>query len=86
MVSRREKLKLLQSKAQEQLFNLHMKLMDQEYSAGEPQSILANVTFYSFYFFLVFLILIQCVFLYVKVFNLHFQWRIHCFVPLLGLH
>lgn len=51
MVSRREKLKLLQSKAQEQLFNLHMKLMDQEYSAGEPQSILANVTFYSFYFF-----------------------------------
>lgn len=35
MVSRREKLKLLQSKAQEQMFNLHVKLMNQELSAGE---------------------------------------------------
>nr|XP_020459175.1 protein Jade-3 isoform X2 [Monopterus albus] len=34
MVSRREKLKLLQSKAQEQVFNLHVKLMNQELSAG----------------------------------------------------
>lgn len=38
MVSRREKLKLLQSKAQEQLFGLHVKLMDQEFSAGLPTS------------------------------------------------
>lgn len=38
MVSRREKLKLLQSKAQEQLFGLHVKLMDQEFSAGLPSS------------------------------------------------
>ncbi|XP_029988601.1 protein Jade-3 isoform X1 [Sphaeramia orbicularis] len=38
MVSRREKLKLLQSKAQEQMFNLHIKLMDQEHSAGLPAS------------------------------------------------
>ncbi|XP_068175332.1 protein Jade-3 isoform X2 [Antennarius striatus] len=38
MVSRREKLKLLQSKAQEQMFNLHVKLMDQEVSAGLPSS------------------------------------------------
>lgn len=36
MVSRREKLKLLQSKAQEQMFNLHVKLVNQEVSAGEP--------------------------------------------------
>lgn len=36
MVSRREKLKLLQSKAQEQMFNLHVKLVNQELSAGEP--------------------------------------------------
>lgn len=36
MVSRREKLKLLQSKAQEQMFNLHVKLVNQEASAGEP--------------------------------------------------
>lgn len=35
MVSRREKLKLLQSKAQEQMFNLHVKLTNQEISAGE---------------------------------------------------
>ncbi|XP_034036503.1 protein Jade-3 isoform X2 [Thalassophryne amazonica] len=35
MVSRREKLKLLQSKAQEQMFNLHVKLMNQEVSVGE---------------------------------------------------
>lgn len=35
MVSRREKLKLLQSKAQEQMFNLHMTLINQELSAGE---------------------------------------------------
>lgn len=35
MVSRREKLKLLQSKAQEQMFNLHVTLMNQELSAGE---------------------------------------------------
>lgn len=41
MVSRREKLKLLQSNAQEQMFNLHVKLMNQETSAGEPP-----VTFY----------------------------------------
>ncbi|XP_037104562.1 protein Jade-3 [Syngnathus acus] len=34
MVSRREKLKLLQSKAQEQMFNLHVTLMSQETSAG----------------------------------------------------
>uniref|UniRef100_A0A8C4F520 Jade family PHD finger 3 n=1 Tax=Dicentrarchus labrax TaxID=13489 RepID=A0A8C4F520_DICLA len=33
MVSRREKLKLLQSKAQEQMFNLHVKLVNQELSA-----------------------------------------------------
>lgn len=38
MVSRREKLKLLQSKAQEQMFNLHVKLMNQEESAGLPAS------------------------------------------------
>ncbi|XP_026200764.1 protein Jade-3 [Anabas testudineus] len=38
MVSRREKLKLLQSKAQEQMFNLHVKLMNQELSAGLPAS------------------------------------------------
>lgn len=35
MVSRREKLKLLQSKAQEQMFNLHVTLINQELSAGE---------------------------------------------------
>uniref|UniRef100_A0A4W5KSW3 Jade family PHD finger 3 n=1 Tax=Hucho hucho TaxID=62062 RepID=A0A4W5KSW3_9TELE len=34
MVSRREKLKLSQSKAQEQIFNLHVKLLSQEISAG----------------------------------------------------
>ncbi|XP_057696435.1 protein Jade-3 [Corythoichthys intestinalis] len=34
MVSRREKLKLLQSKAQEQMFNLHVTLIGQEISAG----------------------------------------------------
>ncbi|KAM4548957.1 protein Jade-3 isoform 2-T2 [Odontesthes bonariensis] len=38
MVSRREKLKLLQSKAQEQMFNLHVKLMNHELSAGLPAS------------------------------------------------
>lgn len=38
MVSRREKLKLLQSKAQEQMFNLHVKLLNQELSAGLPAS------------------------------------------------
>lgn len=38
MVSRREKLKLLQSKAQEQMFNLHVKLVNQEVSAGLPPS------------------------------------------------
>ncbi|XP_041862172.1 protein Jade-3 [Melanotaenia boesemani] len=38
MVSRREKLKLLQSKAQEQMFNLHVKLMNQELSTGLPAS------------------------------------------------
>ncbi|XP_073332040.1 protein Jade-3 [Pagrus major] len=38
MVSRREKLKLLQSKAQEQMFNLHVKLVNQEASAGLPSS------------------------------------------------
>uniref|UniRef100_A0A1A8PGE2 PHD finger protein 16 n=1 Tax=Nothobranchius rachovii TaxID=451742 RepID=A0A1A8PGE2_9TELE len=36
MVSRREKLKLLQSKSQEQMFNLHVKLVNQELSAGLP--------------------------------------------------
>lgn len=36
MVSRREKLKLSQSKAQEQMFNLHVKLINQELSAGLP--------------------------------------------------
>lgn len=35
MVSRREKLKLLQSKAQEQMFNLHVTLVNQELAAGE---------------------------------------------------
>lgn len=40
MVSRREKLKLLQSKAQEQMFNLHVKLVNQELSAGEPSAAL----------------------------------------------
>lgn len=38
MVSRREKLKLLQSKAQEQMFNLHVKLVNQDVSAGLPSS------------------------------------------------
>ncbi|XP_034149766.1 protein Jade-3 [Esox lucius] len=38
MVSRREKLKLSQSKAQEQIFNLHVKLLNQEVSAGLPLS------------------------------------------------
>ncbi|KAL1023415.1 hypothetical protein UPYG_G00040560 [Umbra pygmaea] len=38
MVSRREKLKLSQSKAQEQIFNLHIKLLNQEVSAGLPLS------------------------------------------------
>ncbi|XP_007568498.1 protein Jade-3 isoform X1 [Poecilia formosa] len=39
MVSRREKLKLLQSKAQEQMFNLHVKLLNQEMSTGLPASL-----------------------------------------------
>ncbi|KAG5275997.1 hypothetical protein AALO_G00126800 [Alosa alosa] len=39
MVSRREKLKLSQSKSQEQIFNLHVKLINQELSAGLPVSI-----------------------------------------------
>lgn len=38
MVSRREKLKLSQSKSQEQIFNLHVKLLNQELSAGLPAS------------------------------------------------
>uniref|UniRef100_A0A3Q3GLH1 Jade family PHD finger 3 n=1 Tax=Labrus bergylta TaxID=56723 RepID=A0A3Q3GLH1_9LABR len=38
MVSRREKLKVLQSKAQEQMFNLHMKLVNQEIAAGLQSS------------------------------------------------
>lgn len=38
MVSRREKLKLLQSKAQEQMFNLHVTLVNQELAAGESFS------------------------------------------------
>uniref|UniRef100_UPI0037E73DF2 protein Jade-3 n=1 Tax=Semicossyphus pulcher TaxID=241346 RepID=UPI0037E73DF2 len=38
MVSRREKLKLLQSKSQEQMFNLHVKLVNQEISAGLQSS------------------------------------------------
>lgn len=37
MVSRREKLKLSQSKAQEQIFNLHVKLINQELSAGNTR-------------------------------------------------
>ncbi|XP_072433053.1 protein Jade-3 isoform X1 [Chiloscyllium punctatum] len=36
MVSRREKLKLSQSKVQEQLFNLHIQLMNQQIAAGLP--------------------------------------------------
>ncbi|KAF7650750.1 hypothetical protein LDENG_00121350 [Lucifuga dentata] len=44
MVSRREKLKLLQSKAQEQMFNLHVKLVNQELSAGLP---VENMLFHS---------------------------------------
>ncbi|KAK7888755.1 hypothetical protein WMY93_024315 [Mugilogobius chulae] len=44
MVSRREKLKLLQSKASEQMFSLHVKLMDQEFSAGIPPSFPAEKT------------------------------------------
>ena len=40
MVSRREKLKLLQSKSQEQMFNLHVQLMNQEQSAGEKPILL----------------------------------------------
>uniref|UniRef100_A0A3B5LJW2 Jade family PHD finger 3 n=1 Tax=Xiphophorus couchianus TaxID=32473 RepID=A0A3B5LJW2_9TELE len=39
MVSRREKLKLLQSKAQEQMFNLHLKLLNQEMSSDLPASL-----------------------------------------------
>ncbi|XP_012716696.2 protein Jade-3 [Fundulus heteroclitus] len=39
MVSRREKLKLLQSKAQEQMFNLHVKLLNQEVAVGLPASL-----------------------------------------------
>ncbi|KAM9761772.1 protein Jade-3 [Menidia menidia] len=47
MVSRREKLKLLQSKAQEQMFNLHVKLINQELSAGHPASFpVDNVLFH----------------------------------------
>ncbi|KAB5583805.1 hypothetical protein PHYPO_G00099850 [Pangasianodon hypophthalmus] len=38
MVSRREKLKLSQSKVQEQIFNLHVKLMNQEQAAELPVS------------------------------------------------
>ncbi|XP_051567431.1 protein Jade-3 [Myxocyprinus asiaticus] len=46
MVSRREKLKLSQSKAQEQIFNLHVKLINQELSAGLPvSSSLENLLF-----------------------------------------
>lgn len=37
MVSRREKLKLSQSKVQEQIFNLHVKLMNQEQAAGNKR-------------------------------------------------
>ncbi|XP_067889343.1 protein Jade-3 isoform X2 [Heterodontus francisci] len=39
MVSRREKLKLSQSKVQEQLFNLHVQLMNQQIAAGLPLSL-----------------------------------------------
>lgn len=39
MVSRREKLKLSQSKVQEQIFNLHVKLMNQEQAAGNAKKI-----------------------------------------------
>ncbi|XP_061680454.1 protein Jade-3 [Syngnathoides biaculeatus] len=39
MVSRREKLKLLQSKAQEQMFNLHVSLTSQDISAGLAASL-----------------------------------------------
>ncbi|MFT7799389.1 protein Jade-3-like isoform X1 [Arapaima gigas] len=38
MVTRREKLKLSHSKAQEQVFNLQVQLVDQELSAGKPLS------------------------------------------------
>lgn len=38
MVSRREKLKVLQCKALEQMFNLHVKLLNDELSAGIPAS------------------------------------------------
>ncbi|CAN9500261.1 unnamed protein product [Ophioblennius macclurei] len=38
MVSRREKLKLLQCKAQETMFNLHVKLLNEEMSSGSPAS------------------------------------------------
>ncbi|AWP11399.1 putative protein Jade-3 [Scophthalmus maximus] len=38
MVSRREKLKLLQSKAGEQMFDLHVQLLNQELTAGLPAS------------------------------------------------
>lgn len=46
MVGRREKLKLLQSNAQEQLFNLHVKLMDQESSVGLPSSFPVDSTLF----------------------------------------
>uniref|UniRef100_A0A665V0J4 Jade family PHD finger 3 n=1 Tax=Echeneis naucrates TaxID=173247 RepID=A0A665V0J4_ECHNA len=47
MVSRREKLKLLQSKAQEEMFNLHVQLMNHEISAGLPVSFpLENMLFH----------------------------------------
>ncbi|XP_041055524.1 protein Jade-3 [Carcharodon carcharias] len=39
MVSRREKLKLSQSKVQEQLFNLHIQLVNQQITAGLPLSL-----------------------------------------------
>lgn len=48
MVSRREKLKLSQSKAEEQIFNLHVKLINQELSAGLPVSgSLENLIFHT---------------------------------------
>ncbi|KAJ8407258.1 hypothetical protein AAFF_G00278320 [Aldrovandia affinis] len=46
MVSRREKLKLSQSKAQEQIFNLQVQLINQELSAGLPLSYTLDSTLF----------------------------------------
>ncbi len=52
MVSRREKLKLSQSKAQEQIFNLHVKLINQELSAGNLVSFYLFIIYLFIYLFL----------------------------------